>query len=325
MLQQTQVAAVIPYYLRFIETFPTIHSLAEASEERVLKLWEGLGYYSRARNLHQAARTVVTTFDGKIPQTVEAFRSLRGVGEYIAAAVQSIAFSAPVPVVDGNVKRVISRLRREPFPVNRAGAVRVYQSIAEALLDRRSPGVFNQAMMELGALVCTPRAPRCPECPVAAFCDAQLQGEVAAFPKREKRKPVPTHRIAVGVVWRDRCVLVAKRKPEGLLGGLWEFPGGRIEPGESPEEACRREVREEVGLTVAVVRHIAEIRHAYTHFKIIMDVFECRYLSGRISLNGPVAAKWTTLEGLKQLPFPKANNKFIPLLRYPRGAGQGVV
>ena len=317
MLQQTQVATVVPYFKRFIERFPTIRALADAPEDVLLKYWEGLGYYARIRNLRAAARTVLTTYGGVIPRTPEAFRALKGVGDYIAAAVLSIAFDAPLPVVDGNVKRVIARLEREPYPINHSAAAAVFKPYAEKLLDRVHPGAFNQALMELGALVCTPRNPDCTICPVSDFCDARRHREVDAFPKRQRRSPVPTHRIAVGVIWRGDKVLITKRSPDGLLGGLWEFPGGKIAEGETAAAACLREIREETHLEVALRKPVTEVRHAYTHFKIVMTVFECVYLSGEVVLESAVAYRWVPLHALGEFAFPKANNKFIPLLEPP--------
>ena len=314
MLQQTQVATVIPYYSRFTEVFPTVRGLSEATEQSVLKQWEGLGYYARARNLHKAARVIMAAHGGTIPSDYRAFRALPGVGDYIAAAVLSIGFGQPYPVVDGNVKRVIARVKRVDKPVNHASAVKYFVPIVAAMLDTENPGRFNQAVMELGALVCTPRNPDCRRCPVASHCDAHANDDVSSFPKKQKRKPVPTHRIAVGVVWKDERVLVTRRQSGGLLGGLWEFPGGKIEPGESPEAACEREISEEVGLGVQVLRHLTQVKHAYTHFKIVMEVFECRYLFGDVTLCGPVDYQWIGIGALHTLPFPKANNKFIPLL-----------
>jgi A/G-specific adenine glycosylase len=317
MLQQTQVATVIPYFNRFIRRFPTVRHLAEAPEDTLLKSWEGLGYYARIRNLQSAARTVVAEHNGIVPRDPATFRALKGVGDYIAAAVGSIAFDIPLPVVDGNVKRVISRLEREPLPVNHFAAVKTFGRYAEELLDKSRPGTFNQAMMELGALVCTPRKPTCDTCPVSAFCDAATNGETDVYPKRKRKPPIPTHHIAVGVIWKNDRVLVTKRSPKGLLGGLWEFPGGKIATGEPPRAACIREIREETNLHVTVRKQIASVKHAYTHFKIVMDVFDCRYRAGEVRLKGPVDYKWVSLDALAELPFPGANNKFIPLITPP--------
>jgi len=239
---------------------------------------------------------------------------LPGIGDYIASAVLSIAFNQPYAVLDGNVKRVLSRFYEISEPVNKSSSYKTFKRLAEDLLDRRQPGLFNQAMMELGALVCKPRNPDCNDCPVNFRCRANQAGHVDQFPKRIRKPKTPLHRIAVGVVYKKHHMLITHRKPEGLLGGLWEFPGGKIGEHERPEHACVREIKEEVNLRVAITGHIAQIKHAYTHFKIIMDVFSCRYVSGNIKLSGPVDFRWITLGEIDQYPFPKANHKFIHLL-----------
>jgi A/G-specific adenine glycosylase len=315
MLQQTQVKTVIDYYLNFIHRFPTLPSLAMADLQEVLKRWEGLGYYARARNLHRAVRIVVAQHGGTVPDDLDAFLQLPGVGDYIGAAVQSIAFGRPFAVVDGNVKRVLARLACIDTPVNLPAAHKVFKPLAERLLDRNRPEIFNQALMELGALVCRPETPDCPHCPLAADCLSFKKNEIGNYPLREKTKPTPTHAIAVGVVFRDDKVLITRRAPEGLLGGLWEFPGGKIIRKEDAPAACKREIEEETGLDIEVVEALTTVKHAYTHFKINMAVFICRYVSGKVRLAGPVAYRWISIDELDQYPFPKANHKFFPLLR----------
>ncbi len=315
MLQQTQVATVIGYYHRFLNRFPDIAALARAHQQPVLKIWEGLGYYARARNLHRAARHVIIDHRGHIPSDYHLFRSLPGVGGYIAAAVLSIAFDQPHAVVDGNVKRVLARIEGLDTPVNQASAHEFFQKIADRLLYRAGPGTFNQAMMEIGALVCTPRRPGCHQCPVSTLCTAFGTDTVEHFPLRIQRKPVPEYAVAVGVIYKKDRVLITLRPPDGLLGGLWEFPGGRLKADETPRAACLREIREEVNLDVEIIEHLAHIKHAYTHFKIRMDVFACRWINGRVRRNGPTAHKWIRLNTIGTYPFPTANRKFIPLIR----------
>lgn len=315
MLQQTRVATVIPYYTSFLERFPDIGTLASSDQDAVLKAWEGLGYYARARNLHRAASEVMHRHGGEIPRDAELFRRLPGVGQYICAAVSSIAFDTPLAAVDGNVRRVLARLFAVKAPVNRSSSGREFQQIANVLLDRSNPGDFNQAMMELGATICTPTKPVCGACPVADYCVARDSERVVDFPVREKRKPIPQYHVAVGVIEDGDRVLITQRPQSGLLGGLWEFPGGKVRSGESAEEACRREIAEEVNLTVEVGAFVGRVRHAYTHFKVEMDVFRCRYTGGKISLNGPTDYRWVVLEELDDYALPRANHKFLPLLR----------
>ena len=315
MLQQTQVNTVIPYYHKFIKRFPSIKSLAESDMQDVLKVWEGLGYYARARNFHRAVRIVLKEYDGNIPRKIEAFQKLPGVGDYIASAVSSIAFRQPYAVVDGNVKRVLARVFLVESPVNGSDSHKAFKKNADQLLDPERPGIFNQAVMELGALVCRPKNPLCDHCPLEKICCAFRRGQVAEFPKKNPKKSIPLYYIAVGVVYKNDRVLITQRKPEGLLGGLWEFPGGKIKKGEGAHQACVREIKEEVNLVVDIESSVTRVKHAYTHFKIIMDVFRCNYLSGRVRRKGPVAHCWVQLKDLEKYPFPKANHKFIPYLK----------
>ena len=315
MLQQTQVNTVLPYYHNFLERFESLEKLARANLQQVLKAWEGLGYYARARNLHRAAGIVLNQHKGVIPNSWEDFRKLPGVGDYIAAAVLSIAFKKPYPVVDGNVKRVLARLFVRKEPVNNTASTKFFQELSAALLAQRKPGIFNQAMMELGATVCKPQNPLCDTCPVRTKCLAYKSGRVSEYPKKLKKRPVPQFQIAVGVVFKKGRVLITQRKPEGLLGGLWEFPGGKIKKGENAKDACVREIKEEVNLAVRIDSHLSRVNHAYTHFKIRMDVFCCTFVSGKVRLNGPADYRWIKLDRIEEYPFPKANHKFIPELK----------
>ena len=315
MLQQTQVATVLPYYRRFLRRFTSLERLARADVQDVLKVWEGLGYYARARNLHQAAGFILNHHRGVIPDGWEDFRKLPGVGDYIAAAVLSIAFDKPYAVVDGNVKRVLARLLLVEAPVNNSTSIKIFKEAADRLLAPRDPGTFNQALMELGAMVCKPQQPLCSACPIQGLCKAYKTGQVDEYPKKLKKPPTPQFNIAVGVVFKNNSVLITRRKPDGLLGGLWEFPGGKIQNDEKAKAACIREIKEETNLSVGVDSHLGRIKHAYTHFKIIMDVFCCSYLSGKVKLNGPVDHRWIKLENLDDYPFPKANHKFFPALK----------
>jgi A/G-specific adenine glycosylase len=315
MLQQTQVKTVIPYYERFLNRFPTLEALAQADEQDVLKLWEGLGYYARIRNFHKASRIVMTSYQGEIPSDWESFRNLPGVGDYIASAVLSIAFDKEYAVIDGNVKRVLARLFQSDVWVNASASYRHYAEIADTLLDRTCPGRFNQAMMELGAILCTPKHPACERCPIEMFCLCHQNKTVPDYPKRIKKSPTPEYHIAAGVVYHHDKVLITRRKPDGLLGGLWEFPGGKVKDGESAQEACLREIREETGIEVNIESYLTRVKHAYTHFKIVMDVFRCSYVSGKIKLNAATDYRWIKIEEIEDYPFPKANHKFMALLR----------
>jgi A/G-specific adenine glycosylase len=323
MLQQTQVNTVIPYFHRFMEKYPTIQDLAASDLQTVLKIWEGLGYYGRARNMHRTARIVLQEHHGRIPDTWKHIHALPGIGDYIAAAVLSIAFNSPYAVVDGNVKRVLARLFRLKTPVNQAKHDNTFKKHADKLLFKHDPGKYNQAMMELGALVCTPYSPLCATCPIQSACKAYQSSTVDIFPRRVKAKKTPLYNIAIGVVLKNGKVLITQRRNDGLLGGLWEFPGGKIKEKETSNEACIRELKEETGLDVLVHQHLTQVKHAYTHFKIIADVFICEYISGTIALNGPVDYQWITLKQINDYPFPKANHKFIHRLKEAINEMQG--
>ena len=316
MLQQTRVDTAIPYFHRFLDAFPTVADLAAASQDEVLKRWEGLGYYSRARNLHRAAQRVVAEHGGGVPSTEAAFRALPGVGPYTAAAVLSLAFGRPLAVLDGNVIRVLTRLFGVEADVKAGPTRRALQHLADALLDAQRPGRWNESVMELGATVCTPKSPRCDVCPLRGVCVARAEGQPERYPVSAKAAPVPHHTVAVGVVSDAEGRLLVQRRPEdAMLGGLWEFPGGKQEPSETPAEACAREVREELGVEVAVGDEIARVRHAYSHFRITLHAFRCFLVEGTpVSASGePV--RWIRPTELDDYAFPRANRRVIEALQ----------
>lgn len=324
MLQQTQVKTVIPYYQRFLERFPDVRELAGADLEAVYKLWEGLGYYSRARHLHQAAGALAAETGGRLPDDEIRLRRLPGIGPYIAAAILSIAFKQPFAVVDGNVKRVLARLFLLDIPVNQSASHTVFQGFADRLLDRTDPGRHNQAVMELGALVCTPKNPACGQCPVSFFCKAFEKNAVLQYPRRDKRPALPVKRWASGVIVKNGQVLLVRRPETGLLSGLWEFPC--VPVGNAPDtpsdttadkaDADEGEIevglRRTVGLHVSPARRITTIRHTYTHFKLVMDVFLCDFDGGRVRLSGPADFKWLKPDKISALALHKAVHKALP-------------
>jgi len=314
MLQQTQVTTVSPYFIKFIKQFPDITSLANADTQLVLKLWEGLGYYARARNMHRAAQKLIQNYDGKIPTNYDDIKQLPGFGDYISAAVLSQAFNLPYSVVDGNVKRVLSRVFQIASPVNSSKSKKAFAGKADLLLDQVDPGDFNQAMMELGAVVCKPQHAFCPNCPVSKYCRAYLENKQNHYPVSIKKKPVPEHKIVVGIIHKNGRVLIVQRQSNGLLGGLWEFPGGRIKNGERGEKACSREMKEKVNADVMQPEFVTELKHAYTHFKIKMEIFKCRYASGKISLNEHQDFRWIRINEISDYPVHKANLKILPFL-----------
>jgi A/G-specific adenine glycosylase len=315
MLQQTQVKKALDYYENFIHKFPTIQSLAQADLQDVLKAWEGMGYYARARNLHKASKLVTSEMNGIIPDNYSDFRRLPGAGDYITAAVLSLAFDKPYAVVDGNVKRVIARLLRIEEPVNSSSSSKIFQEMADLMLDRNQPGTFNQAMMELGAIICRPKNPGCSVCPVSSFCHAYASNDQAKFPVTIRSRETPEFHISVAIIFKNERILIARRKPDGLLGGLWEFPGGRRHEEEPADIACIRNIKEKLNLNIDNLEFFTHVGHAYSHFKIQVDVFRCRVSSGRIALNGPVDYRWIRLDEIDEFPFHAAHHKFIPMLQ----------
>lgn len=317
MAQQTRMETVRDYYGPFLERFPDVGALADAGLEEVLKAWEGLGYYARARNLHRAARRVVEEHGGEFPRDAELLRELPGIGPYTAGAVASMAFGEPVPAVDGNARRVLSRL----FDLERPSAGALEAAAAEILDARpRDAAALNQALMDLGGAVCTPRDPACGECPVRGDCLALERGTVSRRPPPRSRSEKPHHDIGVGVVRHEGRVLISRRPPEGLLGGLWEFPGGKVEAGESPPETVRRELREELGIEVEVGDRLIRVEHAYSHLRVTLHVHGARLVSGEPEALEVEEWRWVNPGRLRDHPFPAANQEIIDRLELVEGA-----
>lgn len=311
MLQQTRVETVIPYYEHFIEQFPSVESLARAELSSVLKEWEGLGYYARARNLHRSAELVVEKYGGVVPLDYAALKSLPGIGDYTAAAIASIAFDQPVPVLDGNAQRVIARwvvLREDPRSPEGTKRLR---RVAGKFLDQANPGRWNSAVMELGALICAPRNPRCDDCPVKSGCEAFRLDLTDRIPARKARKRIPHFQVTAGLIWKGSDLLIAQRKEDGLLGGLWEFPGGKLEDSETLQECLRRELSEELAIDVRIGEEVCLVNHAYSHFRITLHVFQCKYLSGLPQAIGVAQWKWVKAEQLPEFAFPRADRRVI--------------
>ena len=308
MAQQTRVTTVVPYYRRFLERFPDVSTLAAADLDSVLKVWEGLGYYGRARNLHRAARELVAAYGGALPADVGALRSLPGIGRYTAGALASIAFGLPEPAVDGNARRVLCRL----FDLDRPGPARLENGarllIAEA---GGEAAVLNQALMDLGASICTPRSPGCAACPLADGCLALERGTVDRRPERRIRRPIPHHDIGAAIIWHGGRVLITRRPDAELLGGLWEFPGGKVKEGETPAQAARREVMEELGIVVAICGEVGRVRHTYSHMRITLHLFHALATGPEREGNAGGDSRWVRPPELTAFAFPAANRDLI--------------
>lgn len=315
MLQQTQVGTVRPKFDRFIAAFPDIRRLAAADPQAVLKVWEGLGYYARARNLHRAAIHVVSTLDGRIPTTAAGLRALPGIGAYTAAAIASIAYGEAAPAVDGNVLRVIARLRGLADDIAAPATRDRIAALLVAPIRRVNPSHFNQALMELGALVCRPRNPRCDVCPLAPACVARRQGRTAELPVKSRATKGP-HRVEVaGLVQRAGRVLLGQRPVKGLLGGLWEFPSAVVRADEAFPAAVVRAVRETTGVDVTVKRPVAVVDHAFSHFQTTVHAYACQRSGGRARSGAAyTTVAWVTRADLEALPLTRVGRRLTALL-----------
>ncbi len=327
MLQQTQVTTVVPYYHRFLRKFPTVQALASAPMDAVLKQWEGLGYYARARNLHRAAREIVETHGGTLPQSYRQLKNLPGFGDYTAGAVASLAFGEAVPAVDGNVKRVLSRLFAITTDITRGdGRKRVASLAAELAQSAPHPGDWTETLMELGAVVCTPARPKCPRCPVRDDCAAHRQGIAERLPVKPARAKIPHFDVSAGVIYRTPArkeFLIAQRPHDGMLGGLWEFPGGKLEPGESLPECLRREIREELAMEISVQEPVTVVKHAFTHFRITLHAFAAEWTRGEPQKIGVADWAWVTPETVDRYAFAHADRKIIAALRRSKDPSAG--
>ncbi|HEY3368470.1 MAG TPA: A/G-specific adenine glycosylase [Symbiobacteriaceae bacterium] len=314
MLQQTRVETVIPYYQRWLAQFPTLASLAAAPDEQVLKAWEGLGYYSRARNLHQAARDVAARYGGEVPDDPEAIAELKGVGSYTAGAVLSMAFNRPVAAVDGNVMRVLSRLYLISDDIAQPATRQAMEVLARALIPPGQAGAFNQALMELGALVCTPANPACLACPVAEFCRARAEGRQGELPVKAKAKaPRPVDIVAAVIRHKGRVMLV-RRPPDGLLGGLWEFPGGERQPDLSWEQAVHAVIREKYGLFLALESRLGQVRHVFTHLVWDLHGYTAEPAPGSHLPPESDTLRWVAPGDLARFALPVAHQKLAALV-----------
>ena len=304
MLQQTQVATVIPYYQRFLKSFPTVHRLAKSDLSKVLKIWEGLGYYSRARNLHRASKIILNHFKGEIPDHLIDLLSLPGIGKYTAGAILSIAYNKEAPILDGNVKRVLCRLFAISENPKKTGGL-LWQ-ISESLIPKGRSNSFNQAIMDLGAMICTPKDPLCHRCPLHRYCKAKALGNPERYPSRVVKKRIPHIEAISGVILRNQKVLLHQRPPKGLLGGLWEFPNWRSE--ENGRLRLRDHIKKEMGMNVEVKESIGTFKQTFSHFKLTLHVFNCEAIDGRGKGN------WVTVRNLHLLPMSRVHRRIAQVI-----------
>jgi A/G-specific adenine glycosylase len=315
MLQQTRVETVIPYYARFLERFPDVEALASADRDDVLQHWAGLGYYSRARNLHDAARSVVDDFAGELPRDADALKSLPGIGRYTAGAVASIAFDRPEAIVDGNVARVLARVLgiREDIGDNAVKEF-IWQEAA-AIAQGERPGDLNQALMELGATCCTPRTPDCDVCPWRASCNGRRVGDAATLPiKAKKKKPRPIFATAAWLPRNDK-ILAVRRPEKGLLASMWELPGGELAAGADPAAEVAGILSQNIGLSPVGLEGVGEVEHIFTHLRLRLHVFRCKEVRGRVRLREHAEHRWLAPDRFDGLPYAAITRKALALLR----------
>jgi A/G-specific adenine glycosylase len=317
MLQQTQVATVIPYYQRFLKSFPTVRHLARADLSTVLKVWEGLGYYLRARNLHRASQVVLNGFHGNIPNNLKDLLSLPGIGRSTAGAILSFAFQKEAPILDGNAKRVISRLFAVSGHPAKGKTEDLLWKTSESLIPKGFSNPFNQALMDLGSMLCTPKEPQCSKCPLRGLCKGKLSGEPERFPTKTIRKKIP-HIEGISAVIRDHGkVLLLQRPPEGLLGGLWEFPNWKNEEKGRPRFKLRNYIKKDMGMTVEVKELIGTFRQTFSHFKLTLQVFGCLHLHAKRK------GKWVSIQDLHLFPMSRIHRRISEKMVQETGKSGG--
>jgi A/G-specific adenine glycosylase len=312
MLQQTRVETVIPYYEKWLRLFPTVEALAKASEHDVLNAWEGLGYYSRARNFHKAAKLVVEKYHGGLPRDLNELRTLPGIGRYTVGALASILFGMDEPALDGNLKRVYARLFDVSEPIDSAEGEKILWQLAKNNLPKGKAADFNQALMDLGAMICVPKNPRCLICPLMKECQARANGTQAVRPVRKIKKTAPHYIHAAGVFIKKGKVLLAQRPTSGLLGGMWEFPNGRVD--QDPAKELAKVLRAVYNLQLRAKRKIPKLRvvqHAYTHFKVTVHVYTVELVSDSQAKN----LKWVPLDDLTDYPMGKIDRQIAAILK----------
>jgi len=303
MLQQTRVETVIPYFEKWLRLFPTVQALAKASEHDVLNAWEGLGYYSRARNFHKAAKIVVEKYNGELPRELGELRKLPGVGRYTVGALASIVFGMDEPALDGNLKRVYARLFDVSQPIDSVEGEKILWKLAKDNLPKGKAADFNQALMDLGAMICVPKNPRCFICPAMKECKARANGTQAVRPVKKLKKAVPQYVHAAGVLIKKQKVLLAQRPTTGLLGGMWEFPNGRVD--QNPAKELTKVLRAGYSLKVQKKEAMVVVQHTYTHFKVTVHVFRCDL----ISILKMKSLKWVSLDELGEYPMGKVDRQ----------------
>lgn len=315
MLQQTRVETVMDYFTNWMQVFPDIETLANSSEQDVLRQWEGLGYYSRARNIHKTARILQSEFNGHLPADPQTLQKLPGIGRYTAAAITSIAFGVDQAALDGNIRRILARIFDISLPIRTPAAEKLFWELAEENLPAGQAGDYNQALMDLGATICLPGKPKCLLCPLQQHCLAFERGVQEMRPVIPKKNPIPHYIVTAAILQRDQRYLIAQRPAKGLLGGLWEFPGGKQEENETLPAALQREIVEELGCEISVNAQFGEYQHAYTHFRVTLHAFICSVVNGEPQPIEASQLAWVPLQQLSDYPMGKIDRQIAEQLR----------
>ena len=311
MLQQTQVATVIDYFNRFMKRFPTVEKLARAKQDTVLKMWEGLGYYSRGRNLHKAAQLIVSDYDGHLPDTIEELQKIPGIGRYTAGAILSIAGNQRLPILEGNTQRVFSRWISMRGSISDRQTINLLWQVAETMLPRNEPGTFNQAAMELGALVCTPKNPSCDQCPLSRICRARRDGVQAEIPGKVSNVRYEDRTEYALLLGKDDRYLLRPLPSTGRWAGLWDFPRTTTESYSSVEAAAKH-LSGAIGIDVAPKHHVTTIRHSVTKYRISLHVHHAELLDHR--RKPPRPWEYVSVDQMSDLPMSVTGRKIVRLL-----------
>lgn len=305
MLQQTQAMTVIPYYQKFLKAFPTVRHLARAELSNVLKIWEGMGYYSRARNLHRASRVVLERYGGIVPDNLKDLINLPGIGRSTAGAILSFAFQKDAPILDANVRRVISRLFAVSDRAIAGKTDALLWKISENLVPEGLSNPFNQALMDLGSMICKPKEPDCALCPLTGSCKARASGNPEKYPSKKIRNAVPHVEAFSAIIQRNGKVLVRQRPPSGLLGGLWEFPNWTTKEKQNSKMKLklRNQIKKDMKVIVNTNELIGTFKHTFSHFKLTLHVFSCQHLGGKAK------GKWISIRNLHLFPMSRIHRR----------------
>ncbi len=309
MLQQTRLETVLPYFERWMERFPCIEALASASLQEVLSAWEGLGYYGRARNMLKSAQILMQDYQGELPEDARLLLKLPGIGRYTAGAIASIAFGRDEPTLDGNIRRVLARYFNVAEAAHSAEGEQTLWKLAAQHLPHGQAGIYNQALMDLGASLCTPKWPDCPVCPLAGTCQARALGIQEQRPAQLPKPAVPHYLVTAAIIRQGEKVLIARRPVGGLLGGLWEFPGGKRQEGEDLATCLKREIQEELRVEIQVGQPLGVYRHAYTHFRVTLHAFGCKLITGEPSPIQVAEVAWVEPHELSRYPMGKIDRQ----------------